>query len=337
MTAPREVSLFLKYPGSNIALQRLQHSFLECVVEHKSGTYEEFQSYPPSYLKSDYQLKGTASLEDDEIVITFLPKHSGLHTVRIFADTRELCKPVAFIVTQNFEVESTPINRPMKPTSSLLRQMAPSPAPSMAQSYQQQQMMTMMNTGQLYGTQAQRAHSAGERGGGGGGYSSGIENSLQHLSVQNDGYPQQQQHGVDGGFTSDPAFLSQSHQSGQFHEGDGRGGGGGGGFQQASLGQQQQQRQQQRYSYAISGQGSRPSSMARDEQAFAGDLMSMTPEKSSFNELYLKKQSGDVGPNVRKTFLMMDHSKVVTPETFEALNSDISQLVGSKGIKTKRR
>lgn len=115
--ASREVSLFLKYPGPSHVLQRLQHSFLECVVEYKSGSEGELQTLTPAELHSTYQLKGTATLVDDEIVVQFKPKHSGVHTVRIFADTRELCRPVAFIVTRGCEVESIPIDHPVKSTT----------------------------------------------------------------------------------------------------------------------------------------------------------------------------------------------------------------------------
>lgn len=76
---------------------------------------------------------------------------------------------------------------------------------------------------------------------------------------------------------------------------------------------------------------------AKDENGFAGDLISMTNEKSSFNQLHAKRLAGESEVHVRKNFMMMDYSKAVTPETFEALNKDISQVVGSRGIKTRRR
>ena len=113
--ASKEVSLFLKYPGPLHALQRLEHSFLECVVEYKNGTEAELQTRTPMELRSEYQLKGTAVLADDEIIVQFLPKHAGIHTVRIFADTKELCRPVSFRVTRACEIESIPSDRPVKP------------------------------------------------------------------------------------------------------------------------------------------------------------------------------------------------------------------------------
>ena len=86
--------------------------------------------------------------------------------------------------------------------------------------------------------------------------------------------------------------------------------------------------------------GSRPTSMmqSRDERGFPGDLLSMTPEKISLNQLHNKRMAGESGPvKPRRDVLVMDHSKVVTPETFEALSKDIDQVVGRKGMKTRRR
>lgn len=117
--ASKEVSLFLRYPGPSHALQRLQHSFLECVVEYKVGSDTELRTRTPAELRSEYQLKGIATLVDDEIVVQFVPRHAGVHTVRIFADTRELCRPVAFMVTPNCEVETLRIDCPVKPTSTI--------------------------------------------------------------------------------------------------------------------------------------------------------------------------------------------------------------------------
>ena len=111
--ARREVTLFLKHPGPSHVLERLTHSFLECVVERKSATSTELQACSPTELRSEYQLKGTASVVDDEIVLQFVPKHAGIHTARIFADTREICRPVAFRVTRNCEVEGLALDRPV--------------------------------------------------------------------------------------------------------------------------------------------------------------------------------------------------------------------------------
>lgn len=114
MAGAREVSLFLKYPGPAHVLQRLQDSYLECVFEYKTGSDEELQTKLPNQLFSQYQIKGTAMLADDEIIVEFTPKHSGVHVVRIFSDTRELCKPVPFVVNQRGRVVNIPPDRPVK-------------------------------------------------------------------------------------------------------------------------------------------------------------------------------------------------------------------------------
>ena len=110
--AGREIALFLKCPGS-LAVQRLRHSFLECIVEYKSGSRLELQTKTPGELRTEFQLSATASLVDDEIVIHFQSRCTGIHTARIFAHTRELCRPIAFRVTENGTVESIPANRPV--------------------------------------------------------------------------------------------------------------------------------------------------------------------------------------------------------------------------------
>ena len=83
-------------------------------MEYKVGTEVELQTLTPSQLHSEYQLKGSAALIDDEIVVQFVPKHAGVHSARIFADTRELCRPVAFRVTRNCEVENLPMDKPVQ-------------------------------------------------------------------------------------------------------------------------------------------------------------------------------------------------------------------------------
>ena len=114
MAAGREVTLCLKYPGPTQALERLQRSYFECVVEHKAGSETELQTKLPAELFSQYQLKGAATVADDEIVIQFTPRHAGVHCARLFADTREICRPVPFLVTQRGETVSLPSDRPVQ-------------------------------------------------------------------------------------------------------------------------------------------------------------------------------------------------------------------------------
>ena len=124
--ARREVTLCLRYPGPMHALQRLQQSFLECVVEYKAGSETELQTKLPAELFSKYQLKGAATVADEEIVIQFTPRHSGVHCARLFADTREVCRPVPFLVTQRGETVNLPPDRPVQKPPSW--ESAPAPA-----------------------------------------------------------------------------------------------------------------------------------------------------------------------------------------------------------------
>ena len=127
LMARREVTLCLRYPGSSQALQRLQQSYLECVMEYKSGSDAELQSKLPADLFSKYQLKGAVTVADDEIVIQFTPRYSGVHCARLFADTREVCRPVPFVVTQSGETVSIPPDRPVRRPPSW----EPTPAPEL--------------------------------------------------------------------------------------------------------------------------------------------------------------------------------------------------------------
>lgn len=311
----------MKYPGSSRALQRLQHSFLECVVEHKSGTLEELRSCPPNVLRSDYQIKGTANLEDDELEITFIPKHMGLHVVRIFADTRELCKPVAFTVDQNLDVESLSADKPISSSSNFLRQVAPSPVPSFTQSLPYQMttqaldphQSMMINPNRTVNDKVMLTMS-------GGSHQVGTGFQLQQQQQQQQPVRPPLDENFVRGFTSNPS-LSQQYQDYPSSPGEGPTADG----------------RQQRFSHITSQGGSRPVSMVKDDPGFAGDLISMTPDKSTFSELYSKKKAGESMGNVRKNFLTMDYNQLVTPETFDDLRKDIKQMVGSKGLKTKRR
>ncbi len=322
----REVSLYLKYPASSRALQRLQYSYLECVVEHKSGTLEELYSVPPNQLRSDYQVKATASLDDDEIVVKFVPKHLGLHMARIFANTRELCKPVAFTVDKNLELESLPSEKPISVTSSFFRQMTASPAPSYSQSLPAQQLMDRNMAANFSGTINDKTF-LGIAGGSALAFNDQQPRQQQIMQRQQLQQQQQQQHQQQDdplarSFMSNPS-LSQQYQDYPSSPRD-----------DTSLGNSGNLR----YSY-ISGQvgGTRPSSMAFDNVAYAGDLHTMTPEKSTFNDLHSRRRSGDAKSTVKKDFLVMDYSKPVTPEMFQMLDNDVKKYVGRGGIKRKRK
>ncbi len=297
----REVSLFLKYPGPPHVLQRLQNSFLECVVEYKLGTETELQTLTPAQLHSEYQLKGTATLIDDEIVVQFLPNHAGVHTVRIFADTRELCRPIAFKVNRSCEVESVPLDRPLE---------RPAPPPpqthSVPTSIEQQQQLSHAygdTTQPFPPTQVSPP-------------SSPIHGPLQGVEGGNHGVqapPYQQEHLR--GFTSDPALSARQSTN----------------FQRASY--------ISHAGSGAGGSGSRPVSMAHDDSAYAGDLFSSKSDQSSFSQLYDSKKAGQSVYGARQGVAVLDHTTAVTQDTLRMLRKDIELQLSnhSRGVKIKKR
>lgn len=106
--AGQEVQVYFKVPKRpQTLLHRLENSFLESVVEFKpiDGSVDPWRAGPFG-LESAYQVKGNVSVIDDELLIQFVAKNAGVHTARVFANTREICHPIAFVVTQLGEVES---------------------------------------------------------------------------------------------------------------------------------------------------------------------------------------------------------------------------------------
>ena len=331
----REVSLFLKYPGSKRALQRLQHSYLECVVEHKSGTLEELQSYPPNCLKSDYQLKGTVGTEDDNLVITFVPKQMGIHTVRIFADTREHCKPLAFSVNQNLEVESLPADNMLKASLTFVHQVSPTPYPSFLQNLPKQRTMQAVNPHQSMNssstikddlmTTMAGVHQMGTE-------FQSHQQQQQQKTQQNQQQQQQQQQQqkqqacphFNGNFSQ--SFTSNLSLSQQYQD-----------FPSSPMAEPTPGIvQQPRFSCIPSLVGSHPMSSMIEDPRFSG-INSMAPYMSTFSELHSKKKVGEPLSNIRKNFFSMDYNQQVTRETFNNIRNDIKQLVGHKDLKTKRR
>ena len=106
--AGKEVQVYFKVPKRpQTLLRRLENSFLESVIEFKPTDARADPWRAGAFgLESAYQLKGTVSLIDEEILIQFVAKHAGIHTARIFANTREICHPIAFVVTQLGQVQS---------------------------------------------------------------------------------------------------------------------------------------------------------------------------------------------------------------------------------------
>lgn len=101
----KRVSLYLKVPKRPVALlQQLENSLLESLIEYKPVDPHTGSPLDPS--QHSYQIKGTAEVVDGELLIRFYARQAGLHTVRIFANTKEVCRQVAFIVKPTGEVES---------------------------------------------------------------------------------------------------------------------------------------------------------------------------------------------------------------------------------------
>ena len=297
----REVSLYLKYPGSPDALRRVQNSLLECVVEYKTGKEAVLLTTSPKELKSEYRLKGSVCLVDDELIVQFVPKNVGLHTVRIFSDTRELCRPVAFLVDQNCDVEATSYTHPLKPTSSYVRR---SPALSVSSQQQRQSAFEDVQR-QQYPTasgtpdQQQSPESVQPR--------PPLSPFREAQNVHHDAFDGG--HNLMRGFTSDPTLsppeVHPSPSKAEYPPGFAAGMISGGNMHR-----------NQRMSY-ISGTGSRPTSMADDSAHFSGDLHSSIPGKKSFDYLHREKRIGVLSYGVRRDPLAFSHNTVITPDTFK--------------------
>lgn len=115
----RNVTLYLKIPTRPISLlQRLEASQLESLIEHKLIDYQgataagiDLRRVRIFELPSSSQIKGTVEVVDGELMVRFPARHFGIHTARVFANTKEVCRPVAFIVKQSGEVESIDISQ----------------------------------------------------------------------------------------------------------------------------------------------------------------------------------------------------------------------------------
>lgn len=311
----REVSLYLKYPGSKDALQRVQHSVLECVIEFKTGKEEVLLTTAPKELKSEYRIKGSVCLVDDELIVQFVPKNIGLYTARIFGDTRELCRPVAFLVDHNCDIEGTSYYHPVKPTSSYVRR-----SPAFNSSTQQHHYSAFEGV-------KMRGDPRGKQRPGSGQPRPPVsplpgQQHQVHPEVFNEG------HALVRGFTSDPS-LSSPEALTTLSQAD---------YQDFSPGLTADPYRSgnmggKRMSYA-SGAESRPTSMimSADQTAqFAGDLFTTVPNKKSFDHLHAEKQTGVPSYGARRNVLAFSHSSVVTPETFK----NISTATGRR--KSKKR
>ena len=253
---------------------------------------------------------------DDDLIVQFVPKNTGLYTVRIFSDTRELCHPLAFLVDENCDVEGTSYSHPVKPTASYVRR-----SPALSNSGQQQYLRSAFRDAQSHRE---------SRGG------NSAEQSPEHAPMAQPRPPQssaspelRQAHteDIDGGpkmataFTSDPYLNRRSE------------------VQQASLSQPEyeeyspthhtttevpmrarnaQGQTGNRLSY-ISGVGSRRTSTVDDDAHFSGDLHSTVPDKRTFNYLYDEKRRGATSYGARRDPLAFSHNSVITPDTFKSI------------------
>ncbi len=263
------------------------------------GSSNELQTIPPSQLRSAYQLKGTAALVDDELVIRFVPRNAGLHSVRIFGDTRELCRPIAFIVTQNNDVESTPYNQPVNATSSLFqssRQQNQPPRQSQP-SYQP----VMPSPPRQYSSPEQYSPPTVSP-----------RDSMMSGPRDRDSFWQDFPTNPTAGHQAPVSPLSspQHRVSGNMN------------------------RQSFVSSTPLAG---RPVSMGPEaEAAYAGDLFTSKPDQNTFSSLYIAKKGGQEVYGKRREFMAVDHTRAMTQDTFNMLEKDINAMV-TRGEKGKQR
>lgn len=105
----RNVNLYLQVPTKPISLlERLEVSQLESLIEHKPIDYTgiDLRRVRIFDIQSSSQIKGTVEVIGSELLIRFPARNVGVHTARIFANTKEVCRPVAFIVKATGQVES---------------------------------------------------------------------------------------------------------------------------------------------------------------------------------------------------------------------------------------
>ena len=310
--AAREISLYLKYPGSKEQIQRAQNSLLECVVEFKTGKEAVMLTTSPKELKSEYRIKGSVCLVEDELIVQFKPKNTGLYTVRIFSDTRELCLPVAILVDNNCDIEGTFYDRPVKPTAAYLRR-----SPALNAAAQQYRSSAFNGVETPTSTSPVRVGQAG--------VTPSPESVQPRPTFQEEPHVHQEAfdggHNLMRGFTSDPtlsppdAHLSLSQPEYQ-------------GYSPVDSSAIPMPNvpgnvSMNRMSY-ISGVGSRPPSMVDDSHMaqFSGDLHTTVPDKRSFDSLYAeKKYSGAPSYGARRDPLSFSHNTIITPETLMSFSS----------------
>ena len=106
-TTEKIISLYLKVPHKpKTLLQRLETSRLEAHVEYKPLENDiDLNRVNVLSLTTAYDIEGSVELINDELLVQFAAKNPGLHTARIFANTKEVCHPMLFRVNKVGEVE----------------------------------------------------------------------------------------------------------------------------------------------------------------------------------------------------------------------------------------
>lgn len=101
------ISLYLKVPSKpRTLLQRLETSRLEAHIEYKPLEQGiDLNRINIFNLTSSYEISGNVEVINDELLVQFAAKNPGLHTARIFANTKEVCHPMLFKVSPLGEVE----------------------------------------------------------------------------------------------------------------------------------------------------------------------------------------------------------------------------------------
>ena len=331
----REVSLYLKYPASKDTLQRVQNSTLECVIEFKTGKEAVLLTTAPKALKSEYRLKGSVCMVDDELIVQFKPKNTGLYTVRIFSDTRELCRPVAFLIDLNCDVEGTSYYHPVKPTASYMRR---SPAISISSAEEQprysafegvklrraadpQQRASQISAGNGQMSEQRSPESLGQP------HPPPPLSPLSEVQEVQQVHPEEFNagHQLVKGFTSDPSLGPPSRephtslsQPADYQDFQSAGISPTSDYALQGMAQVGGNVQGNRLSY-MSAMGTRPPSTADDSAQFSGDLLSTVPDKISFDHLHTEKQRGAPSYGIRRNGLDFSHDLVITPETFKIM------------------
>ena len=106
--AGKQVCFYLKVPSKPpTLLHRLENSLLECLIEYKPidpgvdlGTIRLFE------IQSSYQIRSSVQIIEDELLVQFTARNVGVHTARIFSNTKEICQAVALFVKSSGDVET---------------------------------------------------------------------------------------------------------------------------------------------------------------------------------------------------------------------------------------